>query len=97
AAVTPAADAPAAGAARPVRAAPAAPVILAKGLDGPDRRVPLQYSAPSVDGDAGVVRRVEQAASAEKDGETYPGTPRNAQCPCGSGKKYKVCHGLNEA
>ena len=20
-------------------------------------------------------------------------TPRNAQCPCGSGKKYKMCHG----
>jgi preprotein translocase subunit SecA len=20
-------------------------------------------------------------------------TPRNAPCPCGSGKKYKVCHG----
>jgi preprotein translocase subunit SecA len=20
-------------------------------------------------------------------------TPRNALCPCGSGKKYKLCHG----
>ena len=20
-------------------------------------------------------------------------TPRNAPCPCGSGKKFKVCHG----
>ena len=20
-------------------------------------------------------------------------TPRNSQCPCGSGKKYKMCHG----
>ena len=20
-------------------------------------------------------------------------TPRNAACPCGSGKKYKLCHG----
>jgi preprotein translocase subunit SecA len=20
-------------------------------------------------------------------------TPRNAPCPCGSGKKYKACHG----
>jgi preprotein translocase subunit SecA len=20
-------------------------------------------------------------------------TPRNAPCPCGSGKKYKMCHG----
>ncbi|CAB4577230.1 MAG: preprotein translocase subunit SecA [Actinobacteria bacterium] len=23
----------------------------------------------------------------------YPDTPRNAVCPCGSGKKYKRCHG----
>jgi preprotein translocase subunit SecA len=22
-----------------------------------------------------------------------PRTPRNAPCPCGSGKKYKHCHG----
>ena len=22
-------------------------------------------------------------------------TPRNAPCPCGSGKKYKLCHGKN--
>ncbi|MBC7291595.1 MAG: preprotein translocase subunit SecA [Actinotalea sp.] len=79
------------------RARAAAPLIVAKGLDGPERKVPLQYSAPSVDGDAGVVRRVEQAVAPDKSGETYPGTPRNAQCPCGSGKKYKVCHGQNEA
>ena len=25
--------------------------------------------------------------------ETWAGTPRNAPCPCGSGKKYKYCHG----
>ena len=25
--------------------------------------------------------------------ETWGGTPRNAACPCGSGKKYKYCHG----
>jgi preprotein translocase subunit SecA len=25
--------------------------------------------------------------------ETWAGTPRNAACPCGSGKKYKYCHG----
>jgi preprotein translocase subunit SecA len=24
---------------------------------------------------------------------TWTGTPRNASCPCGSGKKYKHCHG----
>ncbi|MGB2840508.1 MAG: SEC-C metal-binding domain-containing protein [Actinomycetes bacterium] len=26
-------------------------------------------------------------------GGEYAGTPRNAPCPCGSGKKYKKCHG----
>jgi len=25
--------------------------------------------------------------------ETWAKTPRNAPCPCGSGKKYKYCHG----
>jgi preprotein translocase subunit SecA len=25
--------------------------------------------------------------------ETWVATPRNAPCPCGSGKKYKYCHG----
>jgi preprotein translocase subunit SecA len=27
------------------------------------------------------------------DPATWTGTPRNAACPCGSGKKYKHCHG----
>lgn len=74
---------------------PAAPTLIAKGLDGPERQVPLQYSAPSVDGDAAPVVTAG-AVAVEKDGQTFPGTPRNAQCPCGSGKKYKVCHGKNE-
>jgi hypothetical protein len=25
--------------------------------------------------------------------DPYANTPRNAPCPCGSGKKYKRCHG----
>src|SRR5690606_5000222 len=27
------------------------------------------------------------------DPATWKATPRNAACPCGSGKKYKYCHG----
>ncbi len=27
------------------------------------------------------------------DPATWHRTPRNAPCPCGSGKKYKHCHG----
>lgn len=33
-----------------------------------------------------VIRKVE---------EKYPGTARNSPCPCGSGKKYKRCCGVN--
>jgi preprotein translocase subunit SecA len=25
--------------------------------------------------------------------EDWSNTPRNSPCPCGSGKKYKYCHG----
>ena len=25
--------------------------------------------------------------------DPYAGVGRNAECPCGSGKKYKKCHG----
>jgi preprotein translocase subunit SecA len=82
--------------------------LIAKGLDAP-QQVPLSYSAPSEDATGGAVvtgepsRRARRAAlhgeavAVESDGRTFPGTPRNAQCPCGSGKKYKVCHGKNEA
>ncbi len=27
------------------------------------------------------------------DASTWARTPRNAPCPCGSGRKYKHCHG----
>jgi len=89
----------AAAATGPGSGRPAVPTLIAKGLEGPERRVPLQYSAPTVDGDAKaqtVTAGSGGAVAAEKDGQTYPGTPRNAPCPCGSGKKYKVCHGKNE-
>jgi preprotein translocase subunit SecA len=35
-----------------------------------------------------------KAPDFDKDNpETWASTPRNAPCPCGSGKKYKYCHG----
>ena len=30
-----------------------------------------------------------------KDANDWSNTPRNAPCPCGSGKKYKLCHGAS--
>jgi preprotein translocase subunit SecA len=38
----------------------------------------------------------EELRSPWSDGRTFPGTPKNAPCPCGSGRKYKLCHGRNE-
>jgi preprotein translocase subunit SecA len=64
------------------------PAIRARGLEAPKRPTNLSYSAPSEDGDAAVVG---SAASAEDD--LFAGASRNAECPCGSGKKYKKCHG----
>lgn len=56
-----------------------APVIAAPGLETPEQPEvsQLRYSA------------------ADEDGSTVQsgGTPKNAPCPCGSGRKYKRCHG----
>ncbi|MFM7870731.1 MAG: SEC-C metal-binding domain-containing protein, partial [Actinomycetota bacterium] len=45
------------------------------------------------------VDAVQKAASAPKAPasveDAWYKTPRNAPCPCGSGKKYKMCHGAN--
>ncbi|MGH3366181.1 MAG: SEC-C metal-binding domain-containing protein, partial [Nocardioidaceae bacterium] len=89
------------GAAQPAPAgAPAVepdqhPQILAKGLQRSGQPQRLTYSAPTVDGDAGETtgeRSVSQS-TAVADEPQYAGTPRNAPCPCGSGRKYKRCHG----
>ena len=32
-------------------------------------------------------------AKKKKRDETFKGVGRNDPCPCGSGKKYKRCHG----
>jgi preprotein translocase subunit SecA len=41
----------------------------------------------------GVIRRTAPVAFNQADPSTWTRTPRNAPCPCGSGKKYKHCHG----
>jgi preprotein translocase subunit SecA len=80
------------------------PEVLAKGL-GPQRPQRLEYTSPTVDGEAGVSRSAPPDATGpvgpgiETGPIVHPGqvvgtdTPRNAPCPCGSGKKYKRCHG----
>ncbi|MEV4002961.1 preprotein translocase subunit SecA [Actinomadura sp. NPDC049753] len=61
--------------------------IKAKGLDQPKRPKKLEYSAPTVDGEGGVEHHSEETA------DEYAGVNRNDPCPCGSGKKFKRCHG----
>jgi preprotein translocase subunit SecA len=48
----------------------------------------LQYSAPTLDS---TDRERTATSSAPAASSNEPG--RNAPCPCGSGKKYKRCHG----
>ena len=56
----------------------------------PKRPVQLQYTAPTVDGDPNAAP--SDGAPTTSDDE-YADVPRNAPCPCGSGKKFKRCHG----
>jgi preprotein translocase subunit SecA len=65
-----------------------APAVVAPGLNRPQRPGQLSYSAPTVDGEAQVERHTEAASGGE-----FGKVGRNAPCPCGSGRKYKLCHG----
>ncbi|MEU4159418.1 preprotein translocase subunit SecA [Actinoplanes sp. NPDC026670] len=92
--------------------------VHAKGLNTPSRPQNLQYTAPTIDGEAGSGRPQAQpeppvaigpggspvpaspahttarAASRSSSGQSESNGPsRNAPCYCGSGKKYKRCHG----
>ncbi|WP_436760374.1 preprotein translocase subunit SecA [Streptosporangium sp. V21-05] len=62
--------------------------IIARGLRGPQRPTELEYTAP---GESGEVEHTRISTKAERD--AYGNVERNAPCPCGSGKKYKRCHG----
>jgi len=70
----------------------AAPEILAPGLGEPQRAGALQYTAPTVDGEGGVVQSRQESSSGNGSRE-YGDVARNAPCPCGSGRKFKRCHG----
>jgi len=65
-----------------------APAMLVKGLDKPKQPQNLSYSAPSEDGAVEVKGKTVTNAD-----DPYAGVGRNADCPCGSGKKFKKCHG----
>ncbi|MFA6299968.1 MAG: preprotein translocase subunit SecA [Nocardioides sp.] len=65
-----------------------APAIRAKGLERPAAPANLSYSAPAEDGEAEV-----KGVPASNADDEFAGVGRNAKCPCGSGKKFKQCHG----
>jgi preprotein translocase subunit SecA len=66
----------------------ARPRVRAKGLEQPARRR-LTYTSPDETGEA--------TADAAVIDDPYAGVGRNAPCPCGSGKKFKMCHGRSGA
>jgi len=59
---------------------------LATGTDGAPARAPAPAPAP-------VRTRAAAVAIDPNNPATWGKVPRNAMCPCGSGKKYKHCHG----
>jgi preprotein translocase subunit SecA len=66
-----------------------APHIFAKGLQPVRTPENLTYSAPSEDGEA----EVKGSTTATNADDPFATAGRNDLCPCGSGKKYKKCHG----
>jgi preprotein translocase subunit SecA len=66
------------------------PQISARGMTPPSQPQRLSYSAPTVDG-AGRGEGVE--VSADEADDPYAHVGRNEPCPCGSGRKFKRCHG----
>jgi preprotein translocase subunit SecA len=84
-------------------AAPAAPAtaqdeerakvanVLGAAFAAPSRPANLQYTAPDIDAEDGVEHHAQ--ASSGSAGSGYANVSRNAPCPCGSGRKFKRCHG----
>lgn len=62
------------------------PQVKAKGLEAPQAPRNLSYAGPTEDGEVAVTREAGPA-------DPYENTGRNDKCPCGSGKKFKQCHG----
>jgi preprotein translocase subunit SecA len=67
---------------------PASPLVRAKGLEPAKQPQNLSYSAPTEQGEVEV-----KGTTVTNADDPFAKVGRNAQCPCGSGKKYKMCHG----
>ncbi|WP_197465055.1 preprotein translocase subunit SecA, partial [Tistrella mobilis] len=58
-----------------------------------DAERPMQPTAESLPGPAAVTDAPGEDAPPEALPAGWERTPRNSNCPCGSGKKFKHCHG----
>ncbi|MEW9527162.1 preprotein translocase subunit SecA [Microbispora sp. NPDC049125] len=63
--------------------------IIARALRQPARPTEMVYTAPGEGGDV----EVSRVRSTPEQRASYGDVERNAPCPCGSGKKFKRCHG----
>jgi preprotein translocase subunit SecA len=64
--------------------------------DGEPAEILRSSGSSTIEQQAGTARQGTRSAKQEtvvKD--EWSKTPRNAPCPCGSGKKFKMCHGAN--
>jgi preprotein translocase subunit SecA len=67
------------------------PEIITPGLAEPRRPAALQYTAPDIDAAGGLSQSV--ATTGPIIDPEFGEVSKNALCPCGSGRKYKRCHG----
>jgi preprotein translocase subunit SecA len=65
--------------------------VLGAAFAAPSRPTNLQYTAPDIDAADGVEHHAESPSGSAGGG--YANVSRNAPCPCGSGRKFKRCHG----
>jgi preprotein translocase subunit SecA len=66
------------------------PEPMLAGAAGPDMALEMAHAPAPI---AVAAQPMRTAAVDPEDPETWRNTPRNAPCPCGSGKKFKHCHG----
>lgn len=81
---------------RPEQPLPAPEPVRVLDMRHPDPAT-QEYEMAQEDGGYGapVATRPVAAAVDPNNPATWGSTPRNAPCPCGSGKKFKHCHGRN--
>ncbi|MER7559948.1 preprotein translocase subunit SecA [Nocardioides sp. NPDC126508] len=70
------------------KASASAPHVTAKGLQKPAAPKHLAFSGPDEQGQAEA-----QGNTVTNADDPFAKVGRNEQCPCGSGKKFKQCHG----